>query len=139
MLYNDIFDTNPETIEDKIKFKYINMPILFRCYFGGDNNLFINGGIFLNNLIDLKNTLENNTTGEKYSTIDYNSFFDNNDIGLVLGIGSSFNLTSRNSLSIELRNDYGLEDINSLNYYYENYSSKTNSIKFILTWSFSSK
>ena len=139
LYYDSFLDFNPEHIEDQIKFKYINLPILLRCHFGGDNNLFLNTGIFVNNLIDVENIITNTDTGEKYNALDFNSFFDINDIGLVLGIGSNFNISSRNCLSIELRDDYGIQDINSLNLYYENYTSKTNSIKLILTWSFSNK
>jgi hypothetical protein len=122
-------------IEDKTKFQYLNIPILARIYFGFENEFFVNGGFFYNHLFDVNNKMINKENGEDLSELDFNELFNQNDIGISLGIGVNFKINNQNSMAIELRDDLGISNIGNRDFGSISPTS-TNTIKFIVNWSF---
>jgi hypothetical protein len=119
-------------IDEKLRFESINIPILVRHYLGYDNMFFLNAGLFLSHITNVKNEMINTESGENYSYLDFNEIYGNNDFGLVFGFGTNIKLNSKNDVSIEFRDDYGLTNI----FLIDGYKAQTNTMKLILTWSF---
>ena len=107
----------------KRKFSYLTLPILLKYKFS--NSFFINGGTYFSFL--LKSNLE---------VIDYYSVDDKFrmkkiDTGLSLGIGKRIKLNEKNNLDVELRSNFGLFNISSVEIP-NNGSIKTNSLNLIV-------
>lgn len=130
------FFTNFETaeIEDTTKFRYLNIPVLLRVYFGFENEFFVNAGIFYNSLLDVNNKMINKGNGEDISVIDFNDLFEDDDLGISFGIGMNFELNDKQTLSIELRDDFGISDTAKFDYSSIS-ETNTNTIKLIANWS----
>ncbi len=126
-------DGNYFTIEDKLKFSYINIPVLIRYYVGNKNKIFVNAGGFYNYSLNIENDTTVNETGEDITLFDSENILQKYDYGASLGIGFGFNLNDKNHFSIELKDELGLANIAN----YPNTSLtdlKTNTIKLILNW-----
>ena len=116
----------------KIKFRnqYLSLPILLKYKFGTNNSFFINGGPFLSFL--LKSELTNNYDD---TSSDQTDNFKTLDYGLTFGFGKTFKLKNNNELSIEIRENLGLSEINDVTVV-DNGFIKTNSINLICNYSF---
>lgn len=116
----------------KIKFRnqYLSLPILLKYKFGTNNSFFINGGPFLSYL--LKSELTNNYDD---TSSDQTDNFKTLDYGLTFGFGKTFKLKNNNELSIEIRENLGLSEINDVTVV-DNGFIKTNSINLICNYSF---
>ena len=116
----------------KIKFRnqYLSLPILLKYKFGTNNSFFINGGPFLSYL--LKSELTNNYDD---TSSDQTDNFKTLDYGLTFGFGKTFKLKNNNELSIEIRENLGLSEINDVTVV-DNGFVKTNSINLICNYSF---
>jgi hypothetical protein len=77
----------------------------------------------------------NKENGEDLSELDFNELFNQNDIGISLGIGVNFKINNQNSMAIELRDDLGISNIGNRDFGSISPTS-TNTIKFIVNWSF---
>ena len=116
----------------KIKFRnqYLSLPILLKYKFGTNNSFFINGGPFLSYLLksELTNNYDNTSSDQtdNFKTLDY---------GLTFGFGKTFKLKNNNELSIEIRENLGLSEINDVTVV-DNGFVKTNSINLICNYSF---
>jgi|SRR5690554_1496948 len=126
--------TNTFKVEDKTKFKNLNIPILLKYKFGFDKEFFLNGGFFYNHIFDISNEMINTETGENLSDFDFNELFKNKEYGISLGIGMTFKLNERNNLTIEVRDDFGISDIGDTELGGIS-ESRTNTIKLIANWS----
>ncbi len=109
---------------------YIILPILFKYDFGKLNSYFVNGGYFF---------------GYRLSNDQYNFLIDRNfnkktDSGISIGIGKKIKLTGNNLITLELRNNFGLNNIfDNEKHTPPNFKKKiirTNSINFIASWNF---
>ena len=98
--------------------------------FGTNNSFFINGGPFLSYL--LKSELTNNYDD---TSSDQTDNFKTLDYGLTFGFGKTFKLKNNNELSIEIRENLGLSEINDVTVV-DNGFVKTNSINLICNYSF---
>jgi hypothetical protein len=116
----------------KIKFRnqYLSLPILLKYKFGTNNSFFINAGPFLSYL--LKSELTNNYDD---TSSDQTDNFKTLDYGLTFGFGKTFKLKNNNELSIEIRENLGLSEINDVTVV-DNGFVKTNSINLICNYSF---
>jgi len=116
----------------KIKFRnqYLSLPILLKYKFGTNDSFFINGGPFLSFL--LKSELTNNYDD---TSSDQTDNFKTFDYGLTFGFGKKFKLKNNNELSIEIRENLGLSEINDVTVV-DNGFVKTNSINLICNYSF---
>ena len=116
----------------KIKFRnqYLSLPILLKYKFGTNNSFFINGGPFLSYL--LKSELTNNYDD---TSSDQTDNFKTLDYGLTFGFGKTFKLKNNKELSVEIRENLGLSEINDVTVV-DNGFVKTNSINLICNYSF---
>ena len=136
------FPNNPSEelrIDNELKFKYLNLPILVRCYLGSKNNYFINLGGFYNHLLNFKYIIN---SGQSFplafqglNNNDLNDFIKTSDFGVSFGFGTSFNLQNKTSLEIEVRNDSGIPEIQKYDFFGFK-SIKTNTLRFIINWNF---
>jgi hypothetical protein len=76
----------------------------------------------------------NKGNGEDISDIDFNDLFEDDDLGISFGIGMNFELNDKQTLSIELRDDFGIFDTAKFDYSSIS-EAKTNTIKLIANWS----
>lgn len=124
---------NPEPkpkLKFQTKFQYLSFPIMIKYFIGDNNEFFVNGGPNLSYLLHIKN-MDNG----KESDLDFNDSFNKTDIGIAFGFGYYYQLDDNNSMSIELRDNYGIIDIGK--YENSNFSpTKTNSVNLILNWNF---
>lgn len=90
----------------KLKFSYINIPLLVRYSFGANNSIYSNAGGFYNHSININSESVINETGENTSTFEYGNVIQDYDYGVSIGIGYKINLNKNNLFSIELRNDF---------------------------------
>ncbi|MFI1743115.1 porin family protein [Thalassobellus sediminis] len=123
----------PKPIPDlkfQTKFQYFSIPIMVKYFFGKNLEFYVNGGPFLSYLLDVKNIDDGNE-----SDLDFNDSFNKTDFGLTFGFGYNFEIDENNSISIELRDNYGINDNSKSNN--SNFSStKSNSVNLILNWDF---
>lgn len=128
--WNDTF-----TVKEKTKFSTLNIPLLVKYKFGFENEFFVNGGVFYNHFFNITNEMINTETNEDISNLDFNELFKDKDYGLSLGVGMTFRLSEISLLNVEVRDDFGLNDIGDTSLGGIS-KSFTNTIKLILNWSF---
>ena len=106
-------------------FQYISIPLILKYYINNDYSFYFNGGVYFSYLLDIKNIDDG-----KESDLDFNDSFKKIDAGITFGFGYNFKINNNNSISIELRDNYGI--VNLSKYDQSNFNStKTNSINLI--------
>jgi hypothetical protein len=112
------------------RFEYINVPIMLKYLINYEKKLFINGGGYLGYLLNVKNIDDG-----RESDLDFNNQFKKIDYGLVLGIGYNYTFNPNNFLSIELRDNFGIANINQPDSYnFKN--TKRNTLNLIINYHF---
>ncbi len=92
-------------------FDYLTIPLLTRFNFGSKIKFFINAGPYFGYLIKNTNITEEFNEFPEYiseNTDDYQKF----DFGLTGGLGCMLPIKNNFSLSLEIRNNLGLKNIN---------------------------
>lgn len=111
-----VTDENGTFIENTIfqsQFNYITLPILARFSFGKNIKFFLNIGAyggFLFKEVDRIGETEHFKAIDQTNTKNFKQF----DYGLAGGFGLSVPMKSRWNVSLELRNNFGLENISSV-------------------------
>lgn len=98
-------------IDDQLKLKYLNIPVLVRYYLGSKNNYFINLGGFFNNLLNAKYIRNDDQYYLGYFNKDSSDYIKSSDFGISFGLGTKFNFENKTFLEIEIRNDTGFNEI----------------------------
>lgn len=113
-----------------IKYQFISLPILVRYKFGNKNDFYINGGPFISYLLksELSNDYDNTSSDETENLKKI-------DFGLVFGFGKTFKFKNNTELSVEIRENLGLNSINAKRVI-DDGSIKTNSLNLICNYSF---
>ena len=127
------FGENPPDepeLKFQTRFEYISIPILLKYFVSKNNDFYINGGPYLGYLLNIKNIND----GEE-SDLDFNNDFEKIDLGLTFGIGYNLNISQKSYLNFELRNNFGLTNIDSNNNNLFN-RTKANSLNLIIGWNF---
>ncbi len=126
------------TVEDKVRFGYINVPVFFRYSIGNSKQIGFNLGGFYNHTLNVENEskiIESespiNDVGDEFITQQSENIVGDNDFGVLFGLSYRFALTEKDHLIIELRNEFGLADISQIP---EFSKIKTNTLKLILNW-----
>ncbi|MBD0834055.1 porin family protein [Aestuariibaculum suncheonense] len=107
----------------KESYDFFNIPLLMRYKFGNKKLYFLEGGGFLNYFN------KGNPSGYMPLFIDFEDY----NFGLALGLGRTFYLNDNFDITLQLRNELGLSDVNK----YETMVSgnvKTNTFKLIATF-----
>jgi hypothetical protein len=125
--YREI-DGNDYTATDKLKFSYLNIPLILRYYVV--NKAFINLGGFYNHSLNIENDTSVNETGESTTLFQHENIIEKYDYGISFGLGYKFKLNEKNYLTLELRDDLGLANIAMPS----TIKLKTNTIKLLLNW-----
>jgi hypothetical protein len=144
---NDGFYTfNDYTIKTTNNYQFYQIPLLIRYNFGKNNSFFVNGGFFwaFTGSISRRTKITNVTEDYSYNvSTDYNNNFlfadrvGGIDSGITFGLGKSFMLAQKVNLSIELRDDLGLQNsISGLNTNGISGTIKTNTLSLLFQLSF---
>jgi len=126
------------TVEDKVRFSYINIPICLRYNIGHSKKIGFNLGGFYNHNLNIENEskiIESespiNEVGDKFITQQSENIIGDYDFGVLFGLSYRYALTEKNQFIIELRNEFGLADISQIP---EFSKIRTNTLKLILNW-----
>lgn len=131
------FDDPPRVYDQTIKnqYDYLTLPIMVKLGFGKNNRFFVNGGPFVGYLLhsETRSSSTSESTIELFyeaplNTTGFNKRFD---YGLSAGIGKSFNITGKNDLVLEIRDNLGLVNTNDAA---GGLNIKTNSVNLIVGW-----
>lgn len=117
-------------IKSEIKFETITIPFMLQCKFDDEEAFFINAGPFITIPLNVKNY----NNGIK-NNLDFNYILGSQNIGLTFGLGYEFDINEKNFGFIELRNDFGLTEINSMSTYDIN-GTKMNSLSLTIGCNF---
>jgi hypothetical protein len=125
VFYYDNFG-NPRGLNyAKEGYDFYNMPLLIRYKFGGKKKFFIDGGGFVNYF----------NKGQPNGFMPLFINLEGYNFGLALGGGTVFYLNDYLDITLQLRDDFGLSDVNK----FKNQTSgnvKTNTIRFIASLNF---
>jgi hypothetical protein len=117
-------------IKTHINFDFLTIPLLTKLTFGNTTKFFADIGPSLGYLI--KQTTVTDSFGQyPKKTIDETDLFKKIDIGLIYGIGAERPINEWLSLSIEVRNNRGLNNISKRGVVNDG-SIKTNSFNFLV-------
>lgn len=126
------------TIEDEIRFSYINIPVFLKYNIGKSKKLGVNLGGFYNHALNIENeakVIESespiNEVGDESFTQQSEQIIDDYDYGILFGVSYQFALTEKNHFTLELRNEFGLVDISQIPVFSK---IKTNTLKLMLKW-----
>jgi hypothetical protein len=112
-------------------YDYLSLPLLFRVGIGHKVTYFLNVGPSFNFLLNQKSIDDGvNPHVSSNNTNDYNTF----NLGVVTGLGVAIPIKERFSLSFELRNNYGLSNINKNTE--KDLSIKTNSTSLLIGFAY---
>lgn len=125
MYINDSFQWNLD---------YLIMPVTAQYCFSDENSFYLNGGIFMGYLLNAKIKYSSDSTLSDFPNsdeIDLNSNLKKFDYGLVVGLGKNFQWGNDKNLYLELRENFGLNNISDMNsgFYTD---VKTNGINLVL-------
>lgn len=121
---------NSSKVKVKLRLEYITIPLNLKYYIDTQKKFYVNGGPFVGFFLNSNTKAEGKNTGE-----DGNDLFKTLDFGANLGIGTSFKITEKNSLNLEIRHNYGLTNISAVKVN-DNGTVKTNSFNLIANWQF---
>ncbi len=128
MISKDItaFDANGNptgTLEQRVNFDYITIPLLVRASFGEKIQFFINAGPYFGYLISQKEVL----SGPSNPTIilDKTKYYKPLDVGISAGLGCLIPIGDKFAFTLEARHNLGLTNVSDRPVY-NNGTVKTN-------------
>lgn len=127
-------DDRDYTATDKLKFSYLNLPLILRYYVTNKNKVFMDLGGFYNQSLNIKNDTSVNETGETTTIFEHERVIKKYDYGVSFGIGFRFILNEKTHFNIELKDEFGLANIANFNNASSSSNLKTNTIKLVLNW-----
>lgn len=128
------FDRTDIQTTGSVNLDYITIPFLIKASSGRKNKFFINAGPYLGLLLSNKtriNAYANNPDVEMDNTDSTNS----TDFGITLGIGVEVDVGRANTMSVELRENYGMTNI-SKSLETNAPELKTNTLSLVLSYTF---
>ncbi|HLP64469.1 porin family protein [Flavobacterium sp.] len=132
-------------VTTKNEYKYLTIPLVVKYSFGAKKSFFANFGPYVSLLTnhDKRTTYHNLVTGNSNSrpesefNFPFNFAFSSKEYGVSFGFGKSFAIKNKNKISIELRNNLGLNNrIANLSSRGLSGDIKTNTINLITEFSF---
>lgn len=110
-------------------FDYLTVPLMLRATFGDKLRYFVNAGPYVGFL--LKQTTHTDSYGIMPETNEDNTdLFEETETGMAFGLGLSYALKSKLTLSFEARNNLGLTDMSKLPVF-NGGEIKTNAVHFM--------
>jgi len=116
-------------------YNYLTMPLLVKYDFSEHNSFYINGGAFFGYLLNSKVTSKTEPKTE-FSDISEATTKSNAsiDYGVAFGLGKTIAVDDKNSIHVELRDNFGVARTNKGGTFNGN-AVKSNSFNLILSWS----
>ena len=127
--------TKSYNFTSKKNYDYLVLPLMIKYSFNDKNSFSINGGPFIGYLLksNLTNDLEK-IDGLNNAPVETTNLNNKTDFGLSIGLGKTIEITEKNSIFIEIRENLGLTNT-SKNKVWGNGEVKTNSLNFIIGYS----
>lgn len=129
----DPIATSTSTIKYKARLQYITVPVDIRFYIDTKKKFFVNAGPYVAFYLDDTFKLGD----DKLLEYEGDSNFKTAEFGVNMGIGGRFKMNDRSNLTIELRDNFGLTNIND--YPEDSYHMNTNAFNLIVNWDFELK
>jgi hypothetical protein len=115
-------------------FDYITIPLLLRANIGNKINYFVNAGPYIGFLLSQNNIVQAPLFDGAKVTYTNTSYYKTIDIGITAGIGLAIPIKDKFALSIEIRNNLGLTNINKNTN--KDYGIKTNSTNLLVGFAY---
>lgn len=96
----------------RVGFDYLVLPVLVRATFGQKQKFFVNAGPYVAFLLDYNHSSKRNVNLPPPALGDI-SYYKQTDFGVSLGVGTLIPLTEKLGLSVEVRNNLGLQNISN--------------------------
>lgn len=107
---------------------YLVLPVQIKYQFKKIDSFYFTTGIFGGYLL-------NSYYFDGFERENNSNRFKKTDFGLTLGIGRTFDINNTSKFKVELRNNFGVSDINNDEYFFSG-KIKTNSLNLICNYSF---
>ena len=107
-------------------YDFYNIPLLIRYKFGNKKDFFIDGGAFVN-------YFNKGRPNRRYGSLFIQ--FEDYNFGAVFGVGKDFKITNKIHLALQLRDEFGLTDVNKYEWEVSG-EAKTNTIRMLATLSY---
>ena len=128
---------NDQNEKDRESFNYLTVPVLLRAAVGNKIRYFVNAGPYVAFLLSEKDR----ETPPNEATLVYTStsYYQTTDWGVTTGLGLSIPVHEKVSISVEVRNNLGLTNINKNSGEYGTIKTNTTNVLFGLAYKFGSK
>ena len=123
-----------ETGKIKEQLLFFNFPLMVRATFGNQLTYFVNAGAYYAFLFKATEIFDGTTTYPEMK-IDQLAVFNRHEIGLTTGVGLAYNFSFPLTISLEARNNLGLNNLSS-QAAINNGTIKTNGLNFLLGLSY---
>jgi hypothetical protein len=126
----------PNISNEKVResFNYLTIPVLLRASIGNKIRYFINAGPYIGFLLSEKER----DTPPNQATLIYNNtnYYTKTDLGITAGIGLAIPIKDKFALSLEIRNNLGLMNINNNTFENGSDNIKTNSTNLLIGFAY---
>jgi len=112
----------------RIGLNYLTVPVLLRATFGKTSPFFFNCGPYISYLLKQPSYLQKITFNQ---IVPYRKY----DFGISTGVGFSIPIKTKAAISFEIRQNFGLYNINSTLFYSDDETINTNSTLALLSFS----
>lgn len=117
---------NNIAIENTEGYDFYNVPLLFRYKFGKNNNFFFEGGAFMNYF----------NKGRPNGVLSLFMVFEDYNFGPTLGVGKVFTLNDKLAVALQLRNEFGLTNVNKYETWVSGSNVRSNTIRLTASFSY---
>lgn len=136
---NNSPDLLPEIDEYRAKRNndYLVLPIMIKYSFGNKNSFFLNGGPYIGYLLksNVEESLYFDGSLQDSQTTETSNSNNKTDLGLSVGLGKTIQISEKNSIFIEIRENLGLANT-SKNKVWGDGELRTNSLNLIIGYQF---
>jgi hypothetical protein len=113
-------------IENTEGYDFYNIPLLFRYKFGKNNDFFVEGGAFMNYF----------NKGRPNGVMSLFIVFEDYNFGPALGVGKIFTLNDKFDVALQLRNEFGLTNVNKYETWVSGNNILSNTIRLTASFSY---
>ncbi len=112
--------------ENTDAYDFFNVPFLIRYRFGNNKNFFIEGGAFMNYF----------NKGRPNGLLPLFIVFEEYNFGPTFGVGKIFRLNERLDIALQLRNEFGISNVNKFENWVSGSNVRSNTTRLIATLSY---
>lgn len=122
------------TIYGKDNFDFVEVPFLIKASSGNKIIFSVNAGFYYGYLLRQTETIKP-YMGNAETSVDHTNYFKRNEVGVSAGCGIAYPVKQRFIFSLDLRNNFALNDISKVPDY-NGGKTKTYSTNFLLGFAF---